>query len=519
MRTLRLLPALVLCLLLAACGKPSADGEAAASASSGVSASSARSVASAASSAYSAHPVSLEALAAAGFDGSDFRQEKTLESNAAYVKHAVSWRGSGLRITGVLTVPKGEGAFPVIVLAHGYIDPAVYTSGRGLKREQDALTRKGFAVLHVDYRNHAGSDADPDNDLKLRLGYAQDVINGVEALRAAKLPHVDASRAGILGHSMGGGVALNALVVRPDLFKAAVLYAPVSADARLNVDRWIRPRPELSLRIEEAYGKAEDNPAFWDGVSAKAHLDAIRAPVLIHHGTADASVPVLWSQELEKWLKDAGKDVTLRLYPDEGHEFAAAWPLFLDRTDAFFRGHVAGQAAAPASAPAAEEWKAPVSRAGERVTKKPFGLRVAPGLSPVDPERFTGWHVGLDLELLPGETEDGVAVSAACGGEVLYRNWVKGYGGVLVQRCRAGGEDVTVLYGHVLLTDGAPALGARLEPGQAFAVLGKGFSEQTDGERPHLHFSVHRGRALELRGYAEDTARMAGWMDPAGMLP
>ncbi|GAA3803846.1 hypothetical protein GCM10023083_43720 [Streptomyces phyllanthi] len=34
-------------------------------------------------------------------------------------------------------------------LAHGYVDPAVYTTGRGPAREQPA--RNGYAVLHTDY--------------------------------------------------------------------------------------------------------------------------------------------------------------------------------------------------------------------------------------------------------------------------------------------------------------------------------------------------------------------------------
>ena len=48
------------------------------------------------------------------------------------------------------------GRHPAVVLAHGYIDPAVYVSGQGMRREQDWLARAGYVVLHVDYRNHAG---------------------------------------------------------------------------------------------------------------------------------------------------------------------------------------------------------------------------------------------------------------------------------------------------------------------------------------------------------------------------
>ena len=101
------------------------------------------------------------------------------------------------------------------MLAHGYIDPATYWSGQGFRREQDALARNGYVALHVDYRNHAGSSDDPDNDLTMRLGYAEDVLNAAVAVRASDLPFLDGERIALLGRSMGGSVAFNALVARP----------------------------------------------------------------------------------------------------------------------------------------------------------------------------------------------------------------------------------------------------------------------------------------------------------------
>ena len=47
------------------------------------------------------------------------------------------------------------------MLNHGYIEPSIYVTGQGLAREQDALARAGFVVLHTDYRGHAASDPVP----------------------------------------------------------------------------------------------------------------------------------------------------------------------------------------------------------------------------------------------------------------------------------------------------------------------------------------------------------------------
>ncbi|NTU99252.1 hypothetical protein HGA64_04600 [Candidatus Falkowbacteria bacterium] len=40
----------------------------------------------------------------------------------------------------------------------------------------------------------------------------------------------------------------------------------------------------------------------------------------------------------------------------------------------------------------------PISDALSRVTKKPFGIKVSPKNSSVSPERFTGYHTGVDFE-------------------------------------------------------------------------------------------------------------------------
>ena len=158
----------------------------------------------------------------------------------AYTRYAVSYRSDDLRITGVMNVPRGRGPFPVVVLLHGYIDPAIYVTGQGYRREQDSLARNGYVAFHVDYRNHAGSDDDPRNDLDLRMGYTRDAVAAVEAVSSVDPGFLDGERIGLIGRSMGGGVAFNALVVRPGLVDAAVTYASVSTDAVDNYERWIK---------------------------------------------------------------------------------------------------------------------------------------------------------------------------------------------------------------------------------------------------------------------------------------
>jgi dipeptidyl aminopeptidase/acylaminoacyl peptidase len=275
------------------------------------------------------------------YDGRNLRLRRALDVTDAYTKYSVSYRGSGLRISGVLYVPAGDGPFPALVLNHGYIDPDVYVTGQGLQIEQNYLARSGFVVLHTDYRNHAGSDEDPRNGLRLRLGYTEDTINAVKALRRSGLPQVDPDRIGMLGRSMGGGVTLNALVVRPRLVDAAVIYASVSSRTFDNHRKWIRPgRPALAARIERRHGTPKENPRFWREVSPRTYAERVRAPVLVHHGTADDTCPIEWADETVRALKKSGADVTYRRYPGEGHAFSSAWQPSMRRTVAFFREHL-----------------------------------------------------------------------------------------------------------------------------------------------------------------------------------
>lgn len=281
-------------------------------------------------------PVSLPVFAQRTFSGTDFTVGKVLAENSAYTRYYITYKSGQLLISGIMNVPKGDGPFPVLILNHGYIDSGVYTNGRGLKREQDYLARRGYVVVHPDYRNHADSDDDPDAELSLRLGYSEDVINAIGAIKNAGMPYVDTERIGMLGHSMGGGIAQNILVTRPDLVTAVVLFAPVSSDYRENFNRWTRRRQEVAEKIVALYGTPTSSPVFWANVSARTFFDKVETPVLIHHGTADKDVPIAWSEATVKALQNLGKEVTFYTYPGEPHEFTKAWPLVMQRTVQFF---------------------------------------------------------------------------------------------------------------------------------------------------------------------------------------
>ena len=284
-----------------------------------------------------ANPVSLQALMTKKYNGGNLRLGRVLARTPAYTRYYVTYRSGTLTISGIMNVPSTPGPHPALVLNHGYIDPAVYTNGRGLMREQDYLARRGYVVLHTDYRNHAQSSKDPDSELTLRLGYTADVVNAVLALRTSQ--YVDPSRIALLGRSMGGGITYNVLVTQPGLVKAAVVFAPVSSQAADNFDRWIRADRPIASQILRRYGEPARNPAFWRNMSAVNFFDRVTEPVLIHHGESDSTCPIAWSRTSLAALKAAGKTATLYTYPGEEHAFGPAWPTSMARTVSFLKQH------------------------------------------------------------------------------------------------------------------------------------------------------------------------------------
>lgn len=160
----------------------------------------------------------------------------------------------------------------------------------------------------------------------------------------------------------------------------------------------------------------------------------------------------------------------------------------------------------------------PLDRAGERVTKKPFGIHITPESSPVQPERFSGYHTGTDFEILAGEEEAKVEVRAICSGEIAEKRSVSGYGGVAVERCMYEGEPITVLYGHISLKSVSKSVGDALEAGEAFGALGDPEKGETDGERKHLHLGVHKGEEVDFRGYVSRKSNLKDWIDPCNLF-
>ena len=322
------------------------------------------------------YPYTIEGLREHDFQSGEIRILETLTETDKYTAYLIDYPSDGLTITGVMQIPKGEGPFPVIVMNHGFYARSVYSSGDGTDRSSAFLAEHGYITLASDYRSWGGSEV---GESLFYSGLAIDVINLLDAIPS--IPQADASRVGMWGHSMGGGVAMKVLTILggrgldtpsatnasgySTTVRAVVLYSSVSADHADVIARWgngclgdivageqmagcnssdVVPL-ELPNNLINAFVNAPRDSELMEKVSPIYYVDSIDVPIQIHYGEKDGLVysgtPPEWSIKLDEALLDAGKDVKLFRYDGEGHSFVGQpWFDFMIRVLDFFDENV-----------------------------------------------------------------------------------------------------------------------------------------------------------------------------------
>ncbi len=306
------------------------------------------------------HPYTIEGLRHHDYKSGKVHIRAKLEETDLYTRYLIDYPSDGLTITGIMQIPKnGKPPFPVVVMNHGFFPRASYTSGDGTWRAAEYLNKYGYLTLSPDYRSWGGSDVGPS---LFYSGLVIDVVNLLNAIPS--IPEADATRVGMWGHSMGGGVTMRVLTIDSRI-KAAVLYSTVSADDADILARWglgcigdiaageqhigcnssdVVPL-DLPVNLRQAYYDASTNADLLHQISSFYHLDLVTTPVQINYGTADgktlAGTPPDWSKKLYQGLVDAKKEAKLFAYEGEGHSFNGdLWLAFMDRSVKFFDKYV-----------------------------------------------------------------------------------------------------------------------------------------------------------------------------------
>lgn len=292
------------------------------------------------------HPLQIEAMRAREYPGSDIVIEETLDPGVNYSRYYVSYQSEGLKIYALMTVPSGEKpptGWPVIIFNHGYIPPDVYRTTERYVAYVDLIARSGYIVLRSDYRGHDRSEGEASGAYS-NPGYTVDVLNAVASMK--RYPDADPSRIGMWGHSMGGYIALRSMVINQDI-KAGVIWAGVVASYPDMLTRWRRgpsaaatptPSARFSWRrsFVELYGSPEENPEFWNSISANSYLHDLSGPIQLHHGTSDEDVPLEFSELLFYQMLDASQYVEFYKYEGDNHNISNSFSIAMQRTIEFF---------------------------------------------------------------------------------------------------------------------------------------------------------------------------------------
>jgi uncharacterized protein len=290
------------------------------------------------------HPMSIQAMRQGEYPGSEIVIEQELEPGANYHRYYASYLSEGLKIYALLTIPNGEmpsTGWPAIVFNHGYIPPAQYRTTERYIAYVDNLARSGYIVFRIDYRGHDRSEGSASGAYG-NPGYTIDVLNAVAALR--QFNQADPERIGMWGHSLGGYLTLRAMVISPDI-KAGVIWAGVVVSYPDLLTRWRRgptPTPGAttgrSWRFNwiDTYGTPDENPEFWSSISSNSFLADLSGPLQLHHGTADESVPLEFSQTLYQEIQAAGKIGELYIYDGDNHNLSNYFSQAMTRTILFY---------------------------------------------------------------------------------------------------------------------------------------------------------------------------------------
>ncbi len=212
----------------------------------------------------------------------------------------------GLR--GVLLLPENhDGPLPVLLDPYG--GPHAQ---RVLAAEQAHLTSQwfadqGFAVLVVDGRGTPGRG--PAFEREVRFDLATTVLEDqLDALTAAAAidDRLDTSRVAIRGWSFGGYLAALAALRRPDVFRAAIIGAPVT-DWRLYDTAYTERYLGHPDEHPEAYERSNLISADGELLGAAAIPDGVEPPgMLLIHGLADDNVVAAHALRLSAALLAAG---------------------------------------------------------------------------------------------------------------------------------------------------------------------------------------------------------------------
>lgn len=278
-------------------------------------------------------------------------EKRVLSENSQYTSYLASYDSDGLKINGLLTVPKGNEpakGWPAIVFVHGYIPPTLYQTTSNYSSYVDYFARNGFVVYKIDLRGHADSEGEPGGAY-YSSDYIIDTLNAYSFLQASEF--VDKDSVGLWGHSMAGNVVFRAMVVKKDIpavvIWAGAVYTYEDMQKYRIDDNSYRPPEKDSKRkrdrekLREIHGSFDKDSKFWQMVVPTNYLDGVKGSLQVHHAVNDPVVNIGYSRDLMEILASTDIEHELFEYPSGGHNITgSSFSQAMQRSVEFFRDNL-----------------------------------------------------------------------------------------------------------------------------------------------------------------------------------
>lgn len=248
----------------------------------------------------------------------------------------------GTTIPAYVTLPPGVTEIenlPLVVLPHGGPASRDYPEFDPIAQ---FLATRGYAVLQPQFRGSSGfGDRFENAGIRQWGGLMQDdVTDGVKALIDMKW--VDPKRVCIVGMSYGGYSALAGAAFTPDLYACAASLAGISDLAELHsfTANQSGSQSNTSEYWLKHIGSRQDESL--KTRSPRRAVDAIRAPILLVHGSDDTVVPPSQSESMARALQAKRKPVKHVVLQGEDHwlSHSATRIQFLKELETFLALHL-----------------------------------------------------------------------------------------------------------------------------------------------------------------------------------
>ena len=278
----------------------------------------------------------LRVAAQAVYQGSPLKKVSVLGPAHGVQRAIISFSvpADGLTEYGLMTTPNTPppvSGYPVIILLHGYIQPAAYSTKKAYLPDMEFYSQHGFVVVKPDLRGQGLSihQGKPEGAY-YSMAYNTDILSLVASVK--QTPGLNAGDLSLWGHSMGAYLALRAAVLSPDIKNVILLSGPVG-----NVQDMFSsytPRSDVAnpvafsiqKKVLKQYGTPLTNPNFWYYTSPLNFLADIHAFIQIHVGAKDRVVPPKFSADLNLALNQLGLAHQYFVYPTGNHGLLAQRP-------------------------------------------------------------------------------------------------------------------------------------------------------------------------------------------------